>query len=189
MSFNLANNIDVAFGKFDRYIEIVSGKDTLHKAVGIAYETLFSATEEGADYQAEDNQQVKVNMHVDKKSSVVTSDGSQNKKRRRNFVGTGLDIEPYKKKPKILFSGRYQELMWYKKKYQLKFKATKEKRLTPNGMSFNLGSNIGVAFGKFDRYVEIVSGKDTLHNVVGIAYETSSIATEESVDYQAEDNQ
>ena len=56
-------------------------------------------------------------------------------------------------------------------------------------MSFNLGSNIDVAFGKFDRYVEIVSGKDTLHNVVGIAYETSSIATEESVDYQAEDNQ
>ena len=111
MSFNLANNIDVAFGKFDRYIETVSGKDTFHKAVGIAYETLFSATEEGVDYQAEDNQQVKVNMHVDKKSSFVTSDGSQNKKRRRNFVGTGLDIQPYKKKPKILFSGRYQELM------------------------------------------------------------------------------
>ena len=105
MSFNLANNIDVAFGKFDRYIEIVSGKDTLHKAVGIAYETLFSATEESVDYQAEDNQQVKVNMHMDRESLVVTSDVSQNKKRRTNFVATGLDIEPYRKKPKMLFSG------------------------------------------------------------------------------------
>lgn len=36
-------------------------------------------------------------------SLVVTSDGSQNKKRRK-LLATGLDIEPYRKKPKILFS-------------------------------------------------------------------------------------
>ena len=44
-------------------------------------------------------------MHMDRESLVVTSDVSQNKKRRRNFVATGLDIEPYRKKPKMLFSG------------------------------------------------------------------------------------
>ena len=44
-------------------------------------------------------------MDVNEESFVVTSDGSQNKKRRTKFVATGLDIEPYRKKPKMLFSG------------------------------------------------------------------------------------
>ena len=38
-------------------------------------------------------------------SLVVTSNGFQNKKRRTEFVATGLDIEPYRRKPKMFFSG------------------------------------------------------------------------------------
>ena len=71
---------------------------------------------------------------------------------------------------------------------ELTFEATKEKRLTPNMMSLNPANNIGVAFDNFDKYLETVSGKDTLHDTVGIAYETSSSATGESLDFQAEDD-
>ena len=92
MSLNPANNIGVAFDNFDRYVETVSGKDTLHDTVGIAYETSSSATGESADFQAEDDQEVEISTHVNEESFVVTSDGYQNKKRRRKFVATGLDI-------------------------------------------------------------------------------------------------
>ena len=40
------------------------------------------------------------------------------------------------------------------------------------------------------RYIEAIHGKDILHNTVGKAYENSSSATKESVDFQmAEDDQ
>ena len=60
---------------------------------------------------------------------------------------------------------------------ELTFEATKEKRLTPNGMSLNPANNIGVAFDNFDIYVETVSGKDTLHYTVGIAYKQNILPT------------
>ena len=59
---------------------------------------------------------------------------------------------------------------------ELTFEATKEK-LTPNGMSLNPANNIGVAFDNFDIYVETVSGKDTLHDTVGIAYKQNILLT------------
>ena len=71
----------------------------------------------------------------------------------------------------------------------LKCDFNKVKRLTQNEMSLNPSNNIGVAFDNFDRYVETVSGKGTLNGTVGIAYETSSSATGESVNFQAEDDQ
>ena len=104
MSLNPDNNIAVAFDNFDRYVEIVSGKDTLRDIVYIADETSSSAAEESIDFQAEEDQEIEVSTHVDHKSLVFTSDGSQNKKRRRKFETTGLDIEPYRKNPAMLFS-------------------------------------------------------------------------------------
>ena len=61
------------------------------------------------------------------------------------------------------------------KETKLTSDATKEKRLTPNGMSLNPANNIGVALDNFDRYVETVSGKDTLHDTAGIIFETSLV--------------
>ena len=58
-------------------------------------------------------------------------------------------------------------------KTELTFEATKEKRLTSDKMSLNPANNIGLAFDNIGRYIETVSGKDTLHDTVGIAYETS----------------
>ena len=72
---------------------------------------------------------------------------------------------------------------------EITFGATKEKRLTPNGMSLNPANSIRVAFDNFDRYVETVTGNDTLHDTVDIAYENSSSATEEDVYFQVEDDQ
>ena len=71
----------------------------------MSYEISSSAIEESADSQAEEDQEVEVSTHVYKERLVVTFDGSQNKKRRRKFMATGLDIEPYRKKPNMLFSG------------------------------------------------------------------------------------
>ena len=105
MSLNAAINIDVAFDNFDRLLKTVSGKDTLHDTVSIAYKTSSSATGESVSFQVEDDQEVKVSTHIDKESLVVTSGSSPNKKRRRKFVATGLVIEPYMKNPNILLSG------------------------------------------------------------------------------------
>ena len=104
MSLNSANKISVAFDNFDIYVETISGKDTLHDTAGIAYKTSSSATGKSVDFQAADDQEVEISMHVNEESFVVTSDSSQNKKRKREFIATGLDIEPYRKKPKMLFS-------------------------------------------------------------------------------------
>ena len=82
MRLNPANNIGAAFDNFDRYVETVCGKDTLHDTVGIAYETSSSATGESVDFQAEDDQEVEISTHVNEESFVVTSNGSQNRKRR-----------------------------------------------------------------------------------------------------------
>ena len=35
--------------------------------------------------------------------------------------------------------------------------------------------NTGIAWDKFDRFVETKSGKDTLHDTVGIAYQTQDV--------------
>ena len=71
---------------------------------------------------------------------------------------------------------------------ELTFEATKEKILIPNGVSSNPASNIDVAFDNFDKFGETVSGKDTLHDTVGKAYENSCSATEESIHFQVEDD-
>lgn len=49
-----------------------------------------------------------------------------------------------------------------------------ESRLLPSAMTTEPGLATGVAFDNFDRYVETVSGKDTLHDTVGIAYQIST---------------
>ena len=42
---------------------------------------------------------------MDQESFATTYSGYQNKKRGRKFVETRLDMELYRKKPKMLFSG------------------------------------------------------------------------------------
>lgn len=65
MILNSADNKEVEFDNFDRYVVIVSRKDTLHDNYGIAYETSSSATQESANFQKEDDQGVEASTHVD----------------------------------------------------------------------------------------------------------------------------
>ena len=53
------------------------------------------------------------------------------------------------------------------------FSANKDKKLTLSNMHCSPERGIGVAFDNLDRFVETQSGKDTLHDMVGIAYEIS----------------
>lgn len=54
---------------------------------------------------------------------------------------------------------------------ELTFEATKSQRFTPNGMVLSKSLGTGLAWDNFDRFVDTGSGKDTLHDTVGIAYQ------------------
>ena len=55
---------------------------------------------------------------------------------------------------------------------EAKFKSTKNNLFTPSGMKLDPQCGTGVAWDNFDLLVETFSGKDTLHDTVGIAYQT-----------------
>ena len=57
---------------------------------------------------------------------------------------------------------------------ELTFEGTKENRLIPQQMTMDSEAGVGLAFDNFDRFVETLSGKDTLHDIVGIAYQIST---------------
>ena len=77
----------MAFDNFDRFVETLGGKDTLHDTVGIAYQISTKDPCQGA----EPEQSKPVNA-------------VKNNKRRRAFQASGLDIEPSRKKPKMFSS-------------------------------------------------------------------------------------
>ena len=83
---NLATG--VAFDNFDRFVETLSGKDTLHDTVGIVYQCDTTTT----------------NASIQEVPCKTVEKGSVNKvtnRRRRSYEPVGLDIEPYRKKTKI----------------------------------------------------------------------------------------
>ena len=54
---------------------------------------------------------------------------------------------------------------------EMTFQATKEKSSIPYGMNPTNDCGLGVAWDNFDRFVETQSGKDTLHDTIGITYQ------------------
>ena len=58
---------------------------------------------------------------------------------------------------------------------ELTFEANKNNKETPFGMKTTPEVNTGIAWHNFDRFVETKSGKDTLHNAVGFAYQMRNI--------------
>ena len=53
---------------------------------------------------------------------------------------------------------------------EMTYTARKNKDMLPTGMKKDSSTGIGVAFDNYDRFVETKSGKNTLHDTVGIAY-------------------
>ena len=60
------------------------------------------------------------------------------------------------------------------------FESAKWNLVTPVGMKLNPRCETGVAWGNFNRFVETITGKETLHDTVGITYQT--ITEEEPMD-------
>ena len=54
---------------------------------------------------------------------------------------------------------------------ELTYAARSRQILTPVGMTLDRNLHTGVAFDNFDRFVETLTGKNTLHDTVGIAYQ------------------
>ena len=55
------------------------------------------------------------------------------------------------------------------------FEANKNSKETPLGMKTTPEFNTGIAWDKFDRFVETKSSKDTPHDTVGIAYQIRDV--------------
>ena len=105
LSSNLGTG--VAFDNYDRFVETLSGKDTLHDTVGIAYQIIEPAITnyEETDFETEchgdqrgPQQQIPTNR---KEMHRRTNSCPSGLRRRRAYEPTGLDIEPYHKKPKM----------------------------------------------------------------------------------------
>ena len=54
-------------------------------------------------------------------------------------------------------------------------------------MKLNPQCGTGVAWDNFDRFLETITGKETLHDTVGITYQT--ITEEESIDQEPDDDE
>ena len=57
---------------------------------------------------------------------------------------------------------------------ELTYNCSNGNQITPAGMSNEKSCSTGLAFDNYDRFTETLSGKDTLHDTVGIAYQTVS---------------
>ena len=54
---------------------------------------------------------------------------------------------------------------------ELTYVANEKVILAPSGMNID-ANKFGLAFDNYDRFVETIAGKDTLHDTVGIVYQT-----------------
>ena len=54
---------------------------------------------------------------------------------------------------------------------ELTLQVKSESQAAPFGMELKPNLNTGIAFDNYDRYVETLTGKNTLHDTVGIAYQ------------------
>ena len=63
---------------------------------------------------------------------------------------------------------------------ELTFAESNREQIKPTGMNFKVSLATGVAFDDFDRFVETLSEKDTLHHTIGIAYQLSTEEIENS---------
>ena len=55
---------------------------------------------------------------------------------------------------------------------ELTYAANEKDILNPSGMNMGANACTSLAFDNYDRFVETLTGKDTLHDTVGIAYQT-----------------
>ena len=89
------NDTGIAWDNYDCFVETKDGKDTLHDTVGISYQTLQKQVE------PENNENNSIENEIDLEIQRFHDKKDLGKKRRRAYSSRMLDIEPYRKKPKM----------------------------------------------------------------------------------------
>jgi len=83
----------IAYDNYDRFVETLSGKNTLHDTVGIAYQVVREQ-----DFNIETLQE---NFATTVTQNQAKNNGNQVKRKRRKYEATCAEIEPYMKKTKM----------------------------------------------------------------------------------------
>lgn len=102
MSMDRSCCMGLAWDNYDRFTETLSGKDALHDTVGIAYETVVSKV--GQEMQSTVEGKDGIDLQVEGRFSAeeLQSSSLGRKRKRRLYEASGLNIEPYRKKPKMM---------------------------------------------------------------------------------------
>lgn len=93
---------NIAYDNYDRFVETLSGKDTLHDTVGIIYQFTENDTDNESTAQCE-SEVLEINESVEESNILSTSRSSSSSskapKKRRKLEEITRDIQPYYKKP------------------------------------------------------------------------------------------
>ena len=87
-------SVELTVDNYDCYVEMYSGKNTIHDTVGIAYQ--WRSDDEGGNEDENENSE---------------EAGIQKGKRRRRYEAMNLDVGPYRKKKKWLILKWFHSLM------------------------------------------------------------------------------
>ena len=94
----------VTWDNFDRFVETITGKETLHDTVGITYQTITE--EEPTDQEPGDDENLSSEEETcfTREVTEAIHETLDKKKRRRAYQSRSLDIIPYRKKLKLRIS-------------------------------------------------------------------------------------
>ena len=113
LSIQQGGAIGIAWDNYDRFVATRSGKDTLHDTVGITYQVVTTDSNEGSSIFNDKASNITNQQSMTTDTSVTKADyapistterKSITKKRRRAYEPIGLEIQPYRKKPKMTSS-------------------------------------------------------------------------------------
>ena len=101
MKLNPRCGTGVAWDNFDRFVETITGKETLHDTVGITYQTITE--EEPTDQEPGDDENLSSEEETcfTREVTEAIHETLDKKKRRRAYQSRSLDIIPYRKKLKL----------------------------------------------------------------------------------------
>ena len=111
---------DVAWDNFDRFVETITGKETVHDTVGITYQTITE--EEPTDQEPGDDENLLSEEETcfTREVTEAIHETLDKKKRRRAYQSRSLNIIPYRKKLKL----RTSDFLSNDKPIRLKFENT-----------------------------------------------------------------
>ena len=101
MKLNPRCGTGVAWDNFDRFVETITGKETLHDTVGITYQTITE--EEPIDQEPgnDENLSSEEENCFTREVTEAIHETLHKKKKHRPYESRSLDIIPYRKKLKL----------------------------------------------------------------------------------------